>query len=176
MFFVMFCFTFLVQLVIFSAVWITKRQTLCVNMHWWMDVWTHASIFHFALANKSYYWHIVIFRQLHADMPAPNSEINQLLLQMIWFSHSPYSVRYDHPLWPEILQKSCYSSPLRYRMTPLGVQKGVRLCVCGSGVGERDREGERGGIIWADVVCWCAVCKGENGIDHFALPSLTLYY
>lgn len=71
-------------------------------------------------------------------LPARRKEINHLLLQMIWFSHSSYSVRYDHPLWPKILQKSCYSSPLPSTMTPLEVQK---LCVCGSGVGERDSRG-----------------------------------
>lgn len=89
------------------------------------------------MANKSYYWRIVIFRWFPSrwqTLPACK-EINQLLLRMIWFSRSPYSVRYDHPLWPEILQKSCYSSPLWHRMTPFGVQKGGY--VCGSRVGER---------------------------------------
>lgn len=45
-------------------------------------------------------------------------------------------------LWPPTLTRDpaeiLLQFPLRYRMTPLGVQKGVRLCARGSAVGERD--------------------------------------
>lgn len=104
-------------------------------------------------------------------LPAHGEEVNQLLLQMIWFSHSLYSVRYDHPLWPKILQKSCYSSPCDIEWLPPGVQKGIRLWM----QEWSEKEGERE-IIWADVVCWCVVYEDENGIDHLTLSSLTLYY
>lgn len=45
---------------------LTKTQRLCQNRCWWMDVWTYASIFHFTSANKSYYWHFVIFQQIRS--------------------------------------------------------------------------------------------------------------
>ena len=60
-------------------------------------------------------------------------------------------------------------SPLEYKKTFHRLYVGAEW--------ERGAEGERDlEIIWADVVCRCAIYNCENGIDHFIQPSLTLYY
>lgn len=84
---------------------------------------------------------------------------------MILFCH----LSCDHPLWPRILGRSCYSSPSNTEWVPLGCpkKKGSSEClpVC---VVKPQRRGTGGGIIWADV--------DENGIDHISRLSFTPFY
>lgn len=62
---------------------------------------------------------------------------------------------------------------LRYRITLSVVHT---VCMWEWSGREREREGDKRGReegLFGEMVCWC---EDENGIDHFALPSLTLYY
>ena len=136
-----------------SAQWMTWKPSSCVNALMDGCACERATVFgHFSillwLINliTGIVWFSVSLRagRKHSLL-ARKKKIKGLLLQIIWFLCSFYSVRYDHPLWPKIQQKSCYSSPCDIEGLPLGYKECVCVCVWECTETERQRgRAERG--------------------------------
>lgn len=99
----------------------------------WMCTWTHASVwpffiwFHLINLISGILWSAADFiAGTKRRLPARNKGINQLLLEIIWYSHSPL---FTH-IWPPTMTQDpveiLLPIPLRYRLIPL--PRGTKRC------------------------------------------------